>query len=272
MLQGVMDFFWLTAGASAMRTKIVHDGLFPVSVMGGKGIALRAAAFCVGIACVWLAGFSGDSLMAQSTTSSNSVPGKSAGVASTNADDVVSNETHVIAAGDKLSFRVVEDRNEPKILTVAAGGEIEVPYLGRMVVAGKTVIQARQEIKAQLEKDLYYQATVVLSIEEVATKPVGPPATAKAKQVVVVGQVRSQGVQEMPYGEKYMVSRAILKAGGFSAFANGRKVQITRKAEGKKTERIVVDVLSILKEGKVENDVELQPDDMVIVPEKFVNF
>lgn len=215
-------------------------------------------------------------LAAQATHPSGTTTNRVASAAATNEVDVVNNETHVIVAGDKLSFRIIEDREAPKILTVAAGGEIEVPYLGRVVVAGKTVNQARRELKSLLEKDLYYQASVVLAIEELAVKPVLPPAAAaaaaKPKQVVVVGQVRIQGVQEMPYGDKYTLSRAILKAGGFSSFANGRKVQIARKSDKGKTERIVVDVLAILKDGKVENDVELMPEDMVIVPEKLVNF
>ncbi|MDD2708147.1 MAG: polysaccharide biosynthesis/export family protein [Verrucomicrobiae bacterium] len=200
----------------------------------------------------------------------NQAPAAASGAASP--AKIVSNETHVIEAGDKLSYRVIEDREAPKSLLVSAAGEIEVPYLGRSLVAGKTVNQAARYLKMLLEKDLYYQATVVLSVEELALKPVVPVVPVKPKQVVVVGQVRVQGVQEMPVGERYTVSRAILKAGGFSSFANGRKVQVARKTKDGKTDRVTVDVMAVLKDGRVENDVELQADDMVIVPEKMVNF
>lgn len=190
----------------------------------------------------------------------------------TNAPAVVQPETHVLQVGDRLNYRVVEDREDPRLLPVTASGEIEVPYLGKVLVAGKTVAAAAKELKGLLEKDLYYKATVVLSVEEVAPRPFEMLRAGRAKQIFVVGQVRSQGAQDLPTDEKYMLSRAIIKAGGFSSFANGKKVQIVRKNPEGKSERIVADVLSVLKDGKVENDVELQPDDMVIVPEKLVNF
>lgn len=188
---------------------------------------------------------------------------------------VIQPETHVLQVGDRLSFRVVEDREDPRLLAVTASGEIEVPYLGKVVVAGKTVAAAAKELKVQLEKDLYYKATVVLSVEEVAPKPFtfeSGPGRVRPKQIFVVGQVRSQGAQDMPPDEKYMLSRAIIRAGGFSSFANAKKVQIVRKNAEGKSDRVVADVLSVLKDGKVENDVELQADDMVIVPEKIINF
>ena len=190
----------------------------------------------------------------------------------TNTPAVVQPETYVLQVGDRLNYRVVEDREDPRLLPLTASGEIEVPYLGKVMVAGKTVAAAAKELKGLLEKDLYYKATVVLSVEEVAPRPFEMQRMGAAKQIFVVGQVRAQGAQDMPREEKYTLSRAIIKAGGFSSFANGRKVQIVRKNPEGKADRIVADVLSVLKDGKVENDVELQPDDMVIVPEKLVNF
>jgi polysaccharide biosynthesis/export protein len=177
-------------------------------------------------------------------------------------------ETHVISVGDKLSFRVIEDREEARILTVSAGGELEIPYYGRILVVGKTVTNAAREIKALLERQLYYQATVQLAVEEAVIKI----AMSKPKQVTLVGQVRMQGPQEMPSDEKYMLSRAILRAGGFGAFANTKKVLIIRQTPDGKSEKITANVNAVLKDGKTEDDVELQPDDMIIVPEKILNF
>jgi len=55
-------------------------------------------------------------------------------------------------------------------------------------------------------------------------------------------------------------------------FFTGRKVRVVRKGQDKKEDQITVDVLSILEDGKVENDVELQQDDLIIVPEKLINW
>jgi hypothetical protein len=98
-----------------------------------------------------------------------------------------------------------------------------------------------------------------------------PPESLKiAKTVTVVGCVRVQGKQEIPYDRKLTVSEVILRAGGYSTYANMRKVAVHRiEADEKKI--FTVDVYSVLKEGKMENDMELQADDMVIVPEKWVS-
>jgi len=178
------------------------------------------------------------------------------------------NDTYVISNGDKLNYRVIEDRDDPRVLSVSPTGEIEVPYYGRFQVAGKTLAQAAADIRKALEKDLYNRATVLISVEDTARRA----ASLKPKQIFVVGQVRSQGAQELPADEKYMLSQAIVKAGGFSSFANGKRVQVIRKTPDGKGERLTVDVQAVFRDGKIENDIPLKPEDMIIVPEKLVNF
>lgn len=176
---------------------------------------------------------------------------------------------YVFKPGDKVALRVVESRDEPVVLMVSPGGEIEVPYLGRRLVMGRSIPQVESELKAEYEKDLYYRATVQISIESVNEIPV----ERVVRRIYVTGQVPTQGAQEIPEGETYTVSRAILRAGGLAPFANGRKVRVVRKGQdNKKEDQMFVDVLSILEDGKVENDVELQPDDLIIVPEKLINW
>jgi len=181
----------------------------------------------------------------------------------------VSIEKYIFKPGDKVLLRVVESRDEPVVLTVSPGGEIEVPYLGRRLVLGKTLAQVDAELKTEYEKEYYYHATVQISIEAVNELP----QDRVVRRVYVTGQVPTQGAQEIPDGETYTVSRAILRAGGLAPFANGRKVKVVHKGQdSKKDDQTVVDVLSILEDGKVENDIELQPDDLIIVPEKLINW
>jgi polysaccharide export outer membrane protein len=175
---------------------------------------------------------------------------------------------YLLKPGDKVTLRVVESRDEPVVLTVSQGGEIEVPYLGRRLVMGKTMPQVEAELKTEYEKDLYHRATVQISIDTINELP----QERTIRRIYVTGQVGVQGAQEIPENETYTVSKAILRAGGLAPFANGRKVRVVRKGQDKKEEQITVDILSILEDGKVENDVELQPDDLIIVPEKLINW
>ncbi len=92
------------------------------------------------------------------------------------------------------------------------------------------------------------------------------------EKIYVYGQVRTPGPQDSQGGE-LMLSTAILNAGGFADFANGRKVKVFRKnAKDEKDKELIVDVQEVLKEGRFEKDIALQPGDYVMVPEKLINF
>ena len=179
---------------------------------------------------------------------------------------VVMDDRHKLGPGDKLSFRVVEDRDEAKPLVVADTGELDVPYIGRINVAGKTCKDAAAELKILLEKDYYYQATVVLGLDQVS-RVLG--------RVYVWGQVRNQGPIEIPANEVFTAGKAILRAGGFGDFANKKKVKVVRNSkpgEGSEKQDILVNMEEVLEEGKTDKDVILQPDDFIIVPARLINW
>jgi polysaccharide export outer membrane protein len=97
-------------------------------------------------------------------------------------------------------------------------------------------------------------------------------ASVSLEKIYIYGQVRSPGPQE-PRGSELMLSTAILNAGGFASFADGRRVKVFRKsAKNKEQREMIVDIVDVLKNGEFEKDVALQPGDRVMVPEKFLNF
>lgn len=180
------------------------------------------------------------------------------------------NETHKLAPGDVLSFRVIEDEDPPRVLKVTDSGEMEVPYLGRLSAAGKSCKAVAYEIKAALEKEYYIQASVILGVDVIAPRETVFRSRGK---LFLTGAVRSQGSHEIPAEEDYTVSKAILRAGGFGEYANRAKVRLTRKVGPKgETETIIVNVAEVLEKGKTEKDILVQPEDRIYVPEKWLNF
>ena len=169
-----------------------------------------------------------------------------------------------LGAGDKVTYRVIEDKDELRSLTINDSGELDVPYYGLVRAAGKTSLQLAREIKKLLEKQLYYQATVIIAVELVnKTRVTG--------KVYVTGQVRNGGGFEIPAGENFTVTQAIIKAGGFSDFANKKNVRLIRKtAEGKKT--FVMNVVEIWEKGTLDKDMPVQGDDLIVVPASLVNY
>ena len=201
------------------------------------------------------------------TTAGQSEPAQ--GPLTTNANLYISmdalDDTQRIGVGDRLSFRVIEDKEDSKLLVVADSGELEVPYLGRVKAADKTCKQLAREIKTALEKDLYYRASVIVAVDQL---------NKKRGNVYLVGQIRTPGPQDIPSDEVFTLSKALLRAGGFGDFADKKHVKLTRKAgpgEGD-NKIIVVDVAEILERGKTEKDLKLEPGDLIFVPSRLINF
>jgi len=189
------------------------------------------------------------------------VPGTaSSTVMRTNSMSVLDDKKR-LGRDDFVSFRVVEDRdNDSQRLRVNDNGELEVPYIGLVPAQGKTCRELAYNIKAALEKEYYYHATVILAVDKVSDRARG--------KIYVYGAVKGQGPQEIPSDETYTVSKAIIRAGGFGDFADKRKVKVTRKDGHDMT----VDLKRVIEQGHTEDDVVLQPDDQIYVPQRLVNF
>lgn len=165
-----------------------------------------------------------------------------------------------LGVNDFISFRVVEDRdNESQRLRVNENGQLEVPYVGLVQAAGRTSKELAYNVKSLLEKEYYYNATVIIAVDHVSEKSRG--------KVYVIGSVRGPGPQEIPPDEDYTVSKAVIRAGGFGDFANKRKVKLTRKGG----EVVIVDLKRVIEEGKMDEDVPVMPDDQIYVPQRLIN-
>lgn len=169
-----------------------------------------------------------------------------------------------LGVGDRLSYRVVEDKDKPVSITVTDSGEVEVPYYGRVRAQGKTCMELAQLIKGRLEGDLYYRATVIVALDSIGRVVVSPG------RVYLTGAVRSPGAIEIPGDEKLTVSKAILRVGGFADFGNQKKVMLIRQSKDGKSNTTIIDVKAIL-EGQLDKDVEVEPGDTIRVPERTLN-
>src|SRR5438309_5585695 len=173
---------------------------------------------------------------------------------------IVLDDKKKLGSNDYVSFRVVEDRdNESQRLRVNENGELEVPYVGLVPARGKSCKELAYTIKSLLEREYYYHATVILAVEKVSEKSRG--------KVYVYGSVKGQGPQEIPPDETYTVSKAVIRAGGFGDFADKRKVKLTRK----NGQSFTVDLKDVIERGRTDEDIVLQPDDRIFVPQRLIN-
>ena len=200
----------------------------------------------------------------------NSQPGRNrrdytaaSAVAYTNSMEVL-DDVRPLKKGDQLSMRIVEDKKPPISLVVSDSGEVEVPLVGRVQAEGKTCKALAYAIRAPLERDYFYHATVIIGLDLETERSPGT--------VYVSGQVRNQGPLAIPPDETFTVSKAILRAGGLADFANKKKVKLIRSKPGGGTQTFVVNLDAVMNKGRFDLDPEIQPDDRIVVPERMINF
>lgn len=167
-------------------------------------------------------------------------------------------DQHELGPGDQISFRIAEDRDEPRKLTVTDAGELEVPYLGRQQVAGLTCKALADKLKPMLEKDYYYTATVTIGLDSIRQV---------TKRIYILGQVVRPGPSEINPNQNLTVGKALLNVGGFTPEADQEHVKLIRQGTAESPpETHILDMTRILTEGRVDLDKQVKAEDLIVVP------
>lgn len=90
---------------------------------------------------------------------------------------------------------------------------------------------------------------------------------AAARVVYVFGAVNHPGHFEIPTDTRMTVLMAVSRAGSYTRFAATGRVQVYRTTPAGEAQQVLVDLDAILG-GKRESDIDLQPGDVVWVPER----
>jgi polysaccharide biosynthesis/export protein len=163
---------------------------------------------------------------------------------------------YMIGPGDTLQIFVWRNPELTTTVPVRPDGKITTPLVQDMVAVGKTPSQLARDIEVVLAEYIRSpQVNVIVTI---------PVST--FSQVKVIGQVINP--QSIPYREGMRVLDAILAAGGLGEFAAGNRAKIVRKNNGKDTE-LPVKLERLINKGDMQYNFELQPGDVLVVPEAF---
>lgn len=131
--------------------------------------------------------------------------------------------------------------------TIDNEGFINLPYIGRVRVAGLSPGIAQSTIESVYRnRDIYTNPTITISQQ------------LQSRFVNVGGEVKTP--QRIPYTADLTVLSSINAAGGFSPFADQRKVRLLRG-----NEVMVIDVKKIRANPSL--DIGVQPGDRIEVPQ-----
>jgi polysaccharide export outer membrane protein len=160
-----------------------------------------------------------------------------------------------IGPGDVLHIQV---RGEPDLtddFKVSSEGAIIYSFLGRVSVGGLSAPAVESNLTAILAKEYLVDPKVYVQVK-----------SSIRRRVIVFGEVKAPGIYELPVGEKSSLLQIIAKAGGLSELAATDRVRIVRR-EGGVEKAVKVNVTELLKGSGAATDMELRPNDVVIVPQ-----
>ena len=164
-------------------------------------------------------------------------------------------EYYRIAANDILDIQVYQEADLSGDFEIKEDGAITYPLLGSVMVKGLTKQEAEARITELLARDYLVNPFVHISVK-----------TYHDRSIMVLGCVQKPGSYPFPQDNTITLLQAISLAGGFTGYASINGTKIVRSApDGKKitVDPRVNDIVS----GK-RKDTDLQPDDLVFVPER----
>ena len=136
----------------------------------------------------------------------------------------------------------------------------------------KEYIDIQASLTTMLKKNLVYlYGGDELYIPGLNQEDTSEILTNVSQEVIIVGQIEAPGIQIFAPGEEATLMRAIFKAGGLTQFAQGDKIKLIRY-QGKNRTIQIFNINRVIEKGYLEEDVNLKSGDMIIVPQKFINF
>ncbi len=180
-------------------------------------------------------------------------------------------DSNVIGVGDELEVFVKEDTVFNGVYRVRERGDIIIPDIGRIPVAGLNVESAERRVESYIERGQIKDATVIL---DRTSNPSKKTTAQGARQMLVymTGAVAKPGqhMLTLPEGRSLGIYESILITGGMGRFADEQKVYVTRVDSKGIRHRIPVNT-RLIRQGNSADPV-IGYGDVVVVPEKVIGF
>lgn len=145
---------------------------------------------------------------------------------------------------------------------ISEGGTIVLPLLGEMTVAEMTLDELRVQLSQNYRKYFVDPQVILDFAPDRGSGEISPWGF-----ITVLGRVRTPGRVAIPATRDLTVSGAIQKAGGFDTSAKMNAILVSRPQPDGKIETRTVNLNAVGKSGRLEEDIVLEADDVVYVPE-----
>ena len=161
--------------------------------------------------------------------------------------------TYIIGAGDSVNIVVWRNPELSMSVPVRPDGKIAAPLVDDLLAQGKTPVQLARDVEVVLGK--YVRDPIV-------TVLVGGFVGPYSEQIRIVGEASRP--QAIPYKQQMTLLDLMIVVGGVTDFASDKAI-IMRTREGSK--QYSVRVRDLLKRGDMSANVDMQPGDILIIPQ-----
>ncbi len=161
-------------------------------------------------------------------------------------------DKYVIGPEDVLAILVWKEETLSQQVMVRSDGKISLPLIDEVQAAGLTPLKLK-EILIEKFKKYVDNPLVTVMVRE-----------ARSFKVYVSGQVAKPGVFTL-VGD-ITILQIIPMAGGFTEWANQRKILLIRQEQGRES-RMTINYKKIISGEDVKANVILKPGDTIIVPD-----
>ncbi|WP_037026880.1 XrtA/PEP-CTERM system exopolysaccharide export protein [Psychromonas aquimarina] len=171
-------------------------------------------------------------------------------------EQAVEVQEYTIGTGDQLFINVWQNPDLSMTVPVRPDGKISVPLVGDATAVNLSAEELAVMLTKQLEKFIRQPKVTVIVIS--------------AESAEFLSRVRITGAvqipQSIPYRRGMTILDLVLQAGSLTSFADGDAALLYRKTKDG-TKRYSIQIDKIIKKGDITTNYELQPSDILIVPE-----
>ena len=172
-------------------------------------------------------------------------------------ESVVPSSEYIIGPGDSLNIFVWRNPELSATVPVRPDGRISMPLVEDVVAVGKTPTVLSRELETRLQKYVTHPLVTVMP-----TSFVGP----FAQQVRVIGEAVAP--RALPYRADMTLLDAMIEVGGLTKYAAGNRAILVRTINDVQ-ESYPVHIDSLINRGNIQDNVALEPGDILIIPQSY---
>ncbi len=163
---------------------------------------------------------------------------------------VAAENVYTLQPGDVLEISVWKEADLQRDVLVRPDGGISFPLVGNIDTTGMSIEQLTSEVSKRIEKYIA-DPVVTVSLKQMM-----------GNRIYILGKVNKPGVY--PVVRNVDVLQALSMAGGMNPFADGNKIQVLRRTDGR--QRSIPFDYDAVEGGNLAQNIVLQPGDIVLVP------